>query len=148
MSKCNGTKNDIKWCNDAAMWSKQDTDWKPLYEGYEGDETKIRCGMSGQQIRAAEEKDLLTYHCLNRWDEDPFEAAFKNKSKVDEWLDAVNTSCFIGFVESDSLHCMGQNAGQCIRYPCKFLILIAFSCQFAWHYTPFFKTRYSNRGLT
>ena len=94
--------------------------------------------MSGQQISPSEEKDLLTYHCLNRWDEDPFETAFKNKSKVDEWLDAVNTTCPYG--RSD-IHCMGQNAGQCVYYSCKFLILIAFSCQFAWHYTTFFKNK-------
>ena len=117
------------------MWRKQDADWKPLREG---GETKVRCGMSGQQIRAAEEKDLLTYHCLNRWDEDPFETALKNKSKAVDWLDALNTTCrHVG----NSIHCMGQNAGQCIFYPCKFLILIAFSCQFAWHYTPFFKNK-------
>ena len=116
------------------MWSKQDdADWKPRYDGTE---KKVRCGMSGQQIRPSEEKDLLTYHCLNRWDEDPFETALNNKSKVDEWLDAVNTTCG----EYD-IRCMGQNAGQCIWYPCKFLILIAFSCQFAWHYTPFFKNK-------
>ena len=117
------------------MWSKQDADWKPLDDGAE---TKVRCGMSGQQIRPSEEKDRLTYHCLNRWDEDPFETAFKNKSKVDEWLDAVNTTCPGGKYD---IRCMGQNAGQCIWYPCKFLILIAFSCQFAWHYTPFFKNK-------
>ena len=119
------------------MWSKLDADdWKPLFDA--ADETKVRCGMSGQQIRPSEEKDLLTYHCLNRWDEDPFETAFKNKSKVDEWLDAVNTTCPGGKFD---IRCMGQNAGQCIRYGCKFLILIAFSCQFAWHYTPFFKNK-------
>ena len=135
MSKCNGTKNDIKWCNDAAIWSKKDADWKPLNEG---DETKVRCGMSGQQIRPAEEKDLFTYHCLNRWDEDPFETALKNKSKAVDWLDAVNETCPEGIFD---IHCMGQNAGQCIRYHCKSLILIAFSCQFAWHYTSFFKNK-------
>ena len=117
------------------MWSKQNADWKPLIDRAE---TKVRCGMSGQQIRPSEEKDLLTYHCLNRWDEDPFETAFKNKSKVDEWLDAVNTTCHGG---RDRIRCMGQNAGQCIRYHCKFLILIAFSHQFAWHCTPFFKNK-------
>ena len=116
------------------MWSKQDADWKPLREG---GETKVRCGMSGQQIRVSEKKDLLTYHCLNRWDEDPFETAFNNKSKVDEWLDAVNTTC-PGFF---ALRCMGHNAGQCIISRGKFLISIAFSCQFAWHYTPFFKNK-------
>ena len=100
--------------------------------------------MSGQQIRAAEEKDLLTYHCLNRWDEDPFDTALKNKSKVNEWLDAVNTTCPGG---EDYLRCMGQNAGQCISHLCKFLILIAFSCQFAWHYTPFFKNKTFKQGL-
>ena len=114
------------------MWSKQDADWKPLYDRFE---TKVRCGMSGQQIRPSEEKDLLTYHCLNRWDEDPFEAELKNKSKAVDWLDAVNITCR----GKDDLHCMGQNVGHCILYQCKFLILIAFSCQFAWHYTPFFQ---------
>ena len=117
------------------MWSKQDANWKPLDDG---DETKVRCGMSGQQIRPSEEKDLLTYHCLNRWDEDPFGTALKNKSQAVDWLDAVNTTCPKG---KYYLRCMGQNAGQCIFYPCKFLILIAFSCQFAWHYTPFFKNK-------
>ena len=117
------------------MWSKLDADWKPLFEG---GETKVRCGMSGQQIIPSEEKDLLTYHCLNRWDEDPFETAFKNISKVEEWLDAVNTKCPRG---KKYIRCIGQNVGQCIFYPCKFLILIAFSCQFAWHYTPFFKNK-------
>jgi hypothetical protein len=117
------------------MWSsKLDADWKPLSDG----KTKVRCGMSGQQIRPAEKKDLLTYNCNNRWDEDPFETAFKNKSKVEEWLDAVNTTCPEGKFD---IRCMGQNAGQCIPYPCKFLILMAFSCQFAWHYTPFFKNK-------
>ena len=115
------------------MWSKQDADWKPPYDSVE---TKVRCGMSGQQIRPSEEKDLLTYHCLNRWDEDPFETAFKNKSKAVDWLDAVTTTCPAG-----NLRCMGQNAGQCINYECKYLILIAFSCQFAWHYTSFFKNK-------
>ena len=113
------------------MWSKQDADWKPLYDG----ETKVRCGMSGQQIRPSEEKDLLTYHCLNRWDEDPFETALKNKSKAVDWLDATCPGVLY------DIRCMGQNAGQCIHYKCKFLILIAFSCQFAWHYTPFFKNK-------
>lgn len=117
------------------MWSKQDADWKPLYDQVE---PKVRCGMSGQQIRPSEKKDLLTYNCLNRWDEDAFETAFKNKSKVEEWLDAVNTTCPR---RKNYIRCMGQNAGQCIFYPCKFLILIAFSCQFAWHYTPFFKNK-------
>ena len=128
MSKCNGTKTDIKWCNDADMWNKQNANWKPLDAKNRG-ETKVRCGMSGQQIRPSEEKDRLTYHCLNRWDEDPFETVSKNKSKaVDEWLDAVNTTCPGG---EDYLRCMGQNAGECIDFRCKFLILIAFSCQFA-----------------
>ena len=121
------------------MWSKQDADWKPLSELYRtggAGETKVRCGMSGQQIRPSEEKDLLTYHCLNRWDEDPFGTELRNKSKAVDWLDAVNTTCTR---EVRYLRCMGQNAGQCVYFSCKFLILIAFSCQFAWHYTPFFK---------
>ena len=133
MPRCNGTKIDIKWCNDAAMWSKQNADWKPLIDRAE---TKVRCGMSGQQIRPSEEKDLLTYHCLNRWDEDPFKTAFKNKSKSVDWLDKFNTTCPEG---KGYLRCMGQNVGQCIFSPCKFLILIAFSSQFPWHYTPFSK---------
>ena len=124
------------------MWRKQDANWKP--SPFVGDKTKVRCGMSGQQIRLAEEKDLLTYHCLNRWDEDPFETAFNKKSKVDEWLDAVNSTCPEG---KYSIRCMGQNVNQCIPYPCKYLILIAFSCQFAWHNIPFLKTRHSNRVL-
>ena len=113
------------------MWSKLDADdWKPLYD--RGGETKVRCGMSGQQIRPSEEKDLLTYHCLNRWDEDPFETAFKNKSKVDEWLDAaVNTTCPGGISD---LRCMGQNVGQCIDYRCKFLILIISNLFLNLHY--------------
>ena len=121
------------------MWNKLDADdWKPLYDR---GETKVRCGMSGQQIRPSEEKDLRTYHCLNRWDEDPFETVYKNKSKVDKWLDEVKATCPGGENSKYYVHCMGQNAGQCIPYPCKFLILIAFSCQFAWHYTPFFKNK-------
>ena len=100
------------------MWSKQNADWKPLIDRAE---TKVRCGMSGQQIRPSEEKDLLTYHCLNRWDEDPFETAFKNKSKVDEWLDAVNTPCNgTDDIPAELLiRCMGQNVDQCIPWPCK-----------------------------
>ena len=116
------------------MWSKQDSDWKPPMDGTE---TKLHCGMSGQQIRPSEEKDLLTYHCLNRWDEDPFETALKNKSEAVDWLDKFDATC----PNEEYLYCMGQNPGQCIGYECKFLILIAFSCQFAWHYTPFFKNK-------
>ena len=105
------------------MWSNQDANWKPLYDRAE---KRVRCGMSGQQIRPSEEKDLLTYHCLNRWDEDPFEAAHKSKSQAVDWLDAVDTTC--PHDGRDYLRCLEQNAGQCIDFRCKFLILIAFSC--------------------
>ena len=95
------------------MWSKLDADWEPLFEG---DETKVRCGMSGQQIRPTEEKDQLTYHCFNRGDEDPFEIAFKNKFKEEKWLEAVNKTCPQG---NNYIRCMGQNVDQCILHHCK-----------------------------
>ena len=106
------------------MWRKKDADWKPL-RVYTDE--NVRCGMSGQQIRAIGERDLLTYQCLNRWDEDPFDTQFKNKSKAGDWIDAVNTTCS---GNDQPVHCMGQNAGQCIAISCKFLILIPFSSQF------------------
>ena len=89
--------------------------------------------MSGQQIRLAEKKDLLTYHCLNRWDEDPFDTALTNTSKVVEWLDAVNTPCNGTDHHEGKLfiRCMGQNVDQCVPFVCKYLILIALSCQCA-----------------
>ena len=107
-------KEDLKWCKETPL-----TDWEPFVTYHIPDidywycklvKQPNRTNLQYQQIQKGHEQDKF-YHCLNRYDENPFDKS-RNQTKDSEqkWLDEVNGSC-----ESEwERRCLGYRSDTCV----------------------------------
>ena len=109
-------KEDLKWCKETPL-----TDWEPFvtngrsYRDIDYWYCKLvkqpnRTNLQYQQIQRDHKEDK-SYHCLNRYDENPFDKS-RNQTKNSEqkWLDEVNGSCEY----ERKRRCLGYRSDTCL----------------------------------
>ena len=118
-------KEDLKYCRNATSGGLTDATWKPIDATRDFlscnhlDQQSDQKNLQGQQINPLQINDGRFFHCLNRRDENPFDAGKKNNeiSNQKTWLDNVKKPCSLG---SSYRRCLGGRVDQCVHGGSKF----------------------------
>ena len=121
-------KEDLKYCRNATSGGLTDVIWKPIDAttnflscNHLDQQPDYQKNLQGQQINPLRINDGRVFHCLNRRDENPFDAG-KKSNKIDQktWLDNVEEPCSLG---STYRRCLGGRVDQCVHAGSKFQTL-------------------------